>query len=84
MAKPVPHDSDNGDGVAPLTDNEVTPARLDLLSAYTMTGSPERDGLLLSSVRDRLEAAAPLAQLPPREDEGYLDKAPGEDIWRAA
>ena len=84
MAKPTPHGSDNGDEVAPLTDNEVTTARLDLLSAYTMTGSLERDGLLLSSVRDRLEAAAPVAQLPPREDDGYLYKAPGEDIWRAA
>ena len=84
MTKPTPHGSDNGDEVAPLTEDEVTTARLDLLSAYTMTGSLERDGLLLSSVRDRLEAAAPVAQLPPREDERYLYKAPGEDIWRAA
>jgi hypothetical protein len=70
--------------VAPLTAHEATTARLDLLSAYTMTGGMEADGLPPSSVRAWLGEAAPVAELPVREDEGYFYKEPGEDLWSAA
>ena len=74
MAKPKPHDSDY--------EVDPTTARLDLLSAYTMLGRLKRDGLLPSSVRVRVEEAAPVVEPP--EDEGYYYKEPGETAWRAA
>ena len=80
MAKPKPHHSEDGDAVAPLTEDDATTARLDLLSAYTMLGRLERDGLLPSSV----EKAAPVVELPAHEEDGYFYKAPGEDAWKAA
>ena len=78
------HDSDYADEAAPLTEDEATTARLDLLSAYTMLGRLERDGLLPSSVKAKVEEAAPVVELPAHEDEGYLYKAPGDDAWMAA
>ena len=78
IAKPKPHDSDYEDEVDP------TRARLDLLSAYTMLGRLERDGLLSSSDRARAEEAAPVVAPPAPEDDVYYYKAPGENAWRAA
>ena len=78
------HDSDYEDEAAPLTEDEATTARLDLLSAYTMLGRLERDGLLPSPANANIEEPAPVVELPAHEDEGYLYKAPGEDAWRAA
>ena len=50
MSIPKPDDSDYED--------EATTARLDLLSAYTMHGRLERDGLVPSSVGATVEEAA--------------------------
>ena len=79
MAEPQPFDSDHDDEVDP------TKARLDLLSAYTMLGRLERDGLLPSSHRARAEEAAPVAVPPaPENDESYHYKVPDEKAWTAA
>ena len=78
MAEPQPHDSDH-DEVDP------TKARLDLLSAYSMLGRLERDGLLPSSDRARAEEAASVAEPPaPENDESYRYEAPDEKAWTAA
>ena len=78
MAEPHPHDSDHEGEIDP------TKARLDLLSAYTMHGRLERDGLLSSSDRARAEEAAPVVEPPAPEDESYHYKAPDENAWTAA
>ena len=79
MAEPQPHDSDHDD------EDDPTRARLDLLSAYSMLGRLERDGLLLSSDRARAEKAAPVAEPPaPENDESYHYKTPDEKAWTAA
>ena len=80
MAKPKPGDSEYEDEV----EVDPTRARLDLLSAYTMRGRLERDGLLSSSDRARAEDAAPIVAPPAPEDDVYYYKAPGENAWRAA
>ena len=77
MAEPQRHDSDHDDEVDP------TKARLDLLSAYSMLGRLERDGLLPSSDRARAEEAAPVAE-PTENDESYRYEAPDEKAWTAA
>ena len=79
MAEPQPHDSDYDDEVDP------TKARLELLSAYTMLGTLERDGLLSSSGRPKAEESAQVAEPPaPKDDERYYYKAPDENVWTAA
>ncbi len=83
MSIPKPHDSDYEDEVDPLTEEEATTARLDLLSAYTMHGRLELDGLL-PSVTDTREEAARVVEPPAREDERYYYKEPSENTWRAA
>jgi hypothetical protein len=82
MTKPKPHDSDSE--VDPLADDEPTTARLDLLSAYTMFGRMQLDGLLAHSVRATAEEVAPLVEPLAGEDDGYYYKEPGENTWRAA
>lgn len=77
MAEPQRHDNDYEDEVDP------TKARLDLLSAYTMRGRLERDGLLTSFDRVPVKEAAAVAE-PPEDDERYYYKAPGENAWTAA
>ncbi len=77
-----PHDYE--DEVDPLTDDGASTARLDLLSAYTMHGRLERDGLLPSSVTATGEEAVPVVEPRACADEGYHYKAPSENTWRAA
>ena len=64
MAEPQPHDSDHEDEIDP------TKARVDLLSAYTMHGRLERDGLLTSSDRARADKAAPVVERCPSDASG--------------
>ena len=68
MAKPKAHDSDYED--------EATTARLDLLSAYTMLGRLQLDGLLPYSVEAKVEEAVRAVE-PPAGEDGYYYKAPG-------
>ncbi len=75
MSIPKPDDSDYED--------EPTTARLDLLSAYTMHGRLERDGLVPSSVGAPVEEAARAVE-PPAGEDGYYYKAPSENTWKAA
>ena len=84
MAKPKPHDSDYEVEVDPLTDDEATTARLDLLSAYTMFGTLQLDGLLAYSARAPVEETAPIVEPPALEDDGYYYKEPSEHVWRTA
>ena len=51
MLKTRPHHSNYEDEVDPLTEDDPTTARLDLLSAYTMFGTLQLDGLLAYSAR---------------------------------
>ena len=88
MLKTKPHHSDHEDDVDPLAEDDPTTARLDLLSAYTMFGTLQLDGLLAYSTRAKVAEAAP----PPpigraahaRGRDGYYYKEPGENTWRAA
>ena len=83
MLKTRPHDRGEVE-VDPLTEDEPTTARLDLLSAYTMLGRLQLDGLLAYSVRAKVEEAAPIVEPPALEDDGYYYKEPSEKNWRAA
>ncbi len=84
MLKTTAHDSNHEVEVDPLTEDEPTTARLDLLSAYTMFGTLHLDGLLAYSVRASVEEeAAPVVE-PPALEDGYYYKEPGENTWRAA
>lgn len=83
MAKLKPHDSDYEVEVDPLTEDEATTARLDLLSAYSMVGRLQLDGLLPYSVAAKIEETAPIVEPPACEDDGYYYREPGE-IWTAA
>ena len=83
MAKLKPHDNDYEIEVDPLAEDEATTARLDLLSAYTMVGRLQLDGLLAYSVAAKVEEAAPIVEPPACEEDGYYYRAPGE-IWTAA
>ena len=82
MTKPKQHDSDSEVEVDP--EDEPSTARLDLLSAYTMFGRMQLDGLLAHSVRATAEEVAPLVEPLAGEDDGYYDTEPGENTWRAA
>jgi hypothetical protein len=82
MTKPKQHDSDSEVEVDP--EDEPTTARMDLLSAYTMFGRMQLDGLLAHSVRATAEEVAPLVEPLAGEDDGYYYKEPGENTWRAA
>ena len=82
MTKPKQHDSDSEVEVDP--EDEPSTARLDLLSAYTMFGRMQLDGLLAHSVRATAEEVAPLVEPLAGEDDGYYYKEPGENTWRAA
>ena len=62
MTKPKQHDSDSEVEVDP--EDEATTARLDMLSAYTMFGRMQLDGLLAHSVRATAEEVAPLVEPP--------------------
>ena len=84
MLKTKPHHSHHEDEVDPLTEDDPTTARLDLLSAYTMFGTLQLDGLLAYSTRAKVEEAAPIVEPPTLEDDGYYYKEPGENTWRAA
>ena len=85
MLKTKPHHSNYEDKVDPLTEDDPTTARLDLLSAYTMFGTLQLDGLLAYSARAKVEEAAPpIVEPPALEDDGYYYKEPGENTWRAA
>ena len=90
MLKTRPHDSGKVE-VDPLTEDEPTTARMDLLSAYTMHGRLQLDGLLPYSVIATVEQAAPIVEPPAPiveppagEEDGYYYKEPSEKIWRAA
>ena len=84
MLKTRPHDSGEVE-VDPLTEDEPTTARLDLLSAYTMFGTLQLDGLLAYSTRAKVEEAAPpIVEPPTLEDDCYYYKEPSENTWRAA
>ena len=74
MSIPKPDDSNYED--------EATTARLDLLSAYTMHGRLERDGLV-PSVGVPVEEAARAVE-PPAGEDGYYYRAPSENTWKAA
>ena len=79
MADPHPHDSDHEGEIDP------TKARLDLLSAYTMRGRLELDGLLSPPTGPWAEEAAAVVEPPALEDdESYFYKAPDENAWTAA
>ena len=82
MTKPKQHDSDSEVEVDP--EDQPTTARLDLLSAYTMFGRMQLDGLLVHSVRATAEEVAPIVEPPAGEDDGYYYKEPGEKAWTAA
>ena len=82
MTKPKQHDSDSEVEVDP--EDEPSTARLDLLSAYTMFGRMQLDGLLEHSARATAEGVAPIVEPPAGEDDGYYYKEPGESTWRAA
>ena len=84
MLKPRPQNSHYEDEVAPLTEDDPTTARLDLLSAYTMFGTLQLDGLLAYSARAPVEETAPIVEPPALEDDGYYYKEPSEHVWRAA
>ena len=85
MLKAKPHHSNYEDEVDPLTEHDPTTARLDLLSAYTMFGTLQLDGLLAYSTRAKVEEAAPpIVEPPTLEDDGYYYKEPGENTWKAA
>ena len=75
MSMPKPDDSDYQD--------EETSARLELLSAYTMHGRLERDGLVPAAVGATAEEAATVVE-PPAGEDGYYYKAPSEKTWKAA
>ena len=62
MLKTKPHHSNHEDDVDPLAEDDPTTARLDLLSAYTMFGTLQLDGLLEYSTRAKVAEAAPPAQ----------------------
>lgn len=83
MQKTRPHDSDEVE-VDPLTEDEPTTARLDPLSAYTMFGRLQLDGLLAYSVRAKVVEAAPIVDPPALEDDRYYYKEPSDKTWRAA
>ena len=77
MAEPQPHDSDY--------EVDPTSARLDLLSAYTMRGTLELDGLLSHQTGPWAEEVAAVVEPPALEDDGsYFYKAPDENAWTAA
>ena len=61
MLKTRPHDSGEAE-VDPLTEDEPTTARMDLLSAYTMHGRLQLDGLLPYSLSATVEEAAPIVE----------------------
>ena len=88
MLKTKPHHSNHEDDVDPLAEDDPTTARLDLLSAYTMFGTLQLDGLLEYSTRAKVAEAAPPAPIgePPtlEDDDGYYYKEPSENTWRAA
>ena len=84
MLKARPHHSHYEDEVDPLTEDDPTTARMDLLSAYTMFGTLQLDGLLAYSVRATVEEAAPIVEPPELEDDGYYYKEPSETTWTAA
>ena len=87
MLKTKPHHSDHEDDVDPLAEDDPTTARLDLLSAYTMFGTLQLDGLLAYSTRAKVAEAAPPAPIgepPALDDDGYYYKEPSENTWRAA
>jgi len=77
MAEPQRHENDY--------EGEIDPAkaRLDLLSAYTLRGRLERDGLLTFYERVPVKHAAAVAE-PPEADEKSYYKAPGENAWTVA
>jgi hypothetical protein len=83
VLKTRPHDRGEVE-VDPLTEDEPTTARLDLLSAYTMLGRLQLDGLLAYSVTAEVEEPAPIVEPPALEDDGYYYKEPSEKTWRAA
>ena len=77
MAEPQPHDND--------AEVDPTKARLDLLSAYSMRGKLELDGLLFAPAEPWADDASPLIEPPtPSDDESYHYKSPGEKVWTAA
>jgi len=82
MAEPKPNN--NEDEVDPLAEEEETTARIDLLSAYTLHGRLDTNGLIQTSVRARVDEAVPAVEPLVREDEGYYYKEPGENVWTAA
>jgi hypothetical protein len=84
VLKVRPHHSHYEDEVDPLTEDDPTTARLDLLSAYTMFGTLQLDGLLAYSARAEVEEAAPIVEPPALEDDGYYYKEPGEHVWTAS
>ena len=84
IAEPTPHESNDEDEVDPLTEEEATAARMDLLSAYTLHGRLDLDGLLHTSLGARAEEAAPVVEPPAPGDDGYYYKEPGEKAWTAA
>ena len=57
---------------------------MDLLSAYTLHGRLDREGLLHTSLGARVEEAAPVGEPPAPGDDGYYYKEPGEKAWIAA
>ena len=58
---------------------------MDLLSAYTLHGRLDLDGLLHTSLgAARVEEAAPVVGQPASGDDGYYYKEPGEKAWTAA
>ena len=57
---------------------------MDLLSAYTLHGRLDLDGLLHTSLGARAEEAAPVVGQPASGDDGYYYKEPGEKAWTAA
>ena len=86
MLKTKPHHNDHKDDVDPLTEDDPTTARLDLLSANSMFGTLQLDGLLAYSTRAEVAEAAspPIGEPPTLEDDGYYYKDPSENTWRAA
>ena len=78
MAEPQPHDNDYDAEVDP------TKARLDLLSAYSMRGKLELDGLLSVPAEPWADDASPVIEPSAASDDGsYHYKSPGEKVWTA-
>ena len=57
---------------------------MDLLSAYTLHGRLDLDGLLHTSLGARVERPRPSSAEPASGDDGYYYKEPGEKAWTAA